>query len=479
MDKEYDCLIIGAGMSGMAAGIRLAMYGKKVAILEKHSIGGGLNSYYNRGKREFDVGLHALTNFARPKEKKRPLLKLLKQLRIPYNDLALEEQTYSHIKFPQATLRFTNDFEVLKQEIHEKFPASIDGLIKLVLKIENFNETSLELPYQSAKEVLRSFINDKTLVEMLIAPLLIYGSAWENDMDFAQFCIMFKSLYFEGFSRPQGGVRRIIRLLESKLEEVGCPILYKTGVEKIITRKEKVEGVLTQKGDFLKAPLVLSSAGHPETLKMLDQETMKSPSVGKLSFCESILIADKKPSELNQEATIIFYNEREEYLYQRPPTLIDSRSGVVCFPNNFNNDKNTEALFRVTMMANYSKWANIKDDRPTYLKEKEEVYSQSKRIIENCLGQDLPEIKFKDVFSPTTIARYTGHAGGTVYGSPDKLRDGKTKINGLALCGTDQGFLGIVGSMLSGISMANLYGLMDGFNHPLEISPQPSDEAPL
>ena len=65
---KYDAIIIGAGMSGLAAGIRLAMYDKKVCILEQHVISGGLNSYYQRrdprgGLIEFDVGLHALTNY--------------------------------------------------------------------------------------------------------------------------------------------------------------------------------------------------------------------------------------------------------------------------------------------------------------------------------------------------------------------------------------------------------------------------------
>jgi hypothetical protein len=60
-----------------------------------------------------------------------------------------------------------------------------------------------------------------------------------------------------------------------------------------------------------------------------------------------------------------------------------------------------------------------------------------------------------------TIKRYTWHKEGHVYGSTDKSRNGKTKYDNLYVIGTDQGFLGIVGSMLSGISMANLYGLME------------------
>ncbi|HEU65648.1 MAG TPA: phytoene dehydrogenase, partial [Chloroflexi bacterium] len=44
-----------------------------------------------------------------------------------------------------------------------------------------------------------------------------------------------------------------------------------------------------------------------------------------------------------------------------------------------------------------------------------------------------------------------------VYGTPSKIKTGGTHLDNLFICGTDQGFLGIVGAMLSGISMANLH----------------------
>jgi phytoene dehydrogenase-like protein len=62
-----------------------------------------------------------------------------------------------------------------------------------------------------------------------------------------------------------------------------------------------------------------------------------------------------------------------------------------------------------------------------------------------------------DMFTPLTIERFTGHLQGAVYGSPYKNRQGNTDLANLYLCGTDQGYLGIVGAMLSGISMANFH----------------------
>ena len=62
-----------------------------------------------------------------------------------------------------------------------------------------------------------------------------------------------------------------------------------------------------------------------------------------------------------------------------------------------------------------------------------------------------------DMFTPRTITKYTGHLAGAIYGSPVKQRQGRTALANVYLCGTDQGFLGIVGAMLSGISMANYH----------------------
>ena len=66
---------------------------------------------------------------------------------------------------------------------------------------------------------------------------------------------------------------------------------------------------------------------------------------------------------------------------------------------------------------------------------------------------------YQDAFTPKTIHKYTGHLNGAVYGSPCKIKDGKTPVKNLFICGTDQGFLGIIGATLSGISMANRHVL--------------------
>ena len=62
-----------------------------------------------------------------------------------------------------------------------------------------------------------------------------------------------------------------------------------------------------------------------------------------------------------------------------------------------------------------------------------------------------------DMFTPKTIHRYTGHENGAIYGSPTKNYAGTTPFSNLYVCGTDQGMVGIIGAIISGITVANRY----------------------
>ena len=129
----YDTIIIGAGMSGLAAGIRLAHFGQRVCILERHSAIGGLNSFYRQRRphaRRRPARHHQL---CAPRARDTgPMARLLRQLRIAWDEWALAPQLGSAIIFPDATLRFSNDFALLESEIRWRFPRQIDNFRRLV-----------------------------------------------------------------------------------------------------------------------------------------------------------------------------------------------------------------------------------------------------------------------------------------------------------------------------------------------------------
>jgi phytoene dehydrogenase-like protein len=477
---HYDVAIIGAGMSGLAAGIRLAHFGKSVCIFERHNAVGGLNGFYSLAGRKYDVGLHALTNYVRPGVKGTPLGKLLRQLRIEREEFALCEQKRSRVAFGpsgETSLTFTNDFTVFENEVAAKFPAQIDGFRRLVETVKTFDDVALDAGPVSAREVVRGHVRDPLLEDMLFCPLMYYGSANEHDMEFGQFVIMFKALYLEGFARPLDGVRVILRVLTEKYRAAGGERRMKCGVRQILAQGSRASALILDDGSEVTATHVISSAGGPETATLINSNTrfqidpprsafvVPEQSAGRLSYTETMTVLNCQPAALGWgDDTIVFFNDSPQFTYARPDGQVDTRSGVICFPNNFaypDSQNIAEGFFRCTCLANYDRWAHLPE--PDYRADKARWYAaitaSAKRFLPVLPTPDALErtTVATDMFTPRTITKFTGHAAGAIYGSPVKNRQGRTALENVYLCGTDQGFLGIVGAMLSGISMANYH----------------------
>ena len=472
--SHYDVAIIGAGMAGLAAGIRLAHFGKRVCIFERHNAPGGLNSFYAIDGRKYDVGLHAMTNWVPPGVKGSPLGKLLRQLRIDRDEFALHPQKRSRIAFGprgETSLAFTNDFTVLESEVARAFPSQIDGFRALVQVVRTYDDVSLDAKPESAREIVRRHLTDPLLEDMLFCPVMYYGSATEHDMEFGQFVIMFKALFLEGFARPVDGVRVILRVLLEKYRQAGGERRMKCGVRSIVAREGRASALVLDDGSEVTATHVISTIGAAETEKLHASAPPASPAVshpvGRLSYCETITVLDRQPSALGWgDDTIVFFNDSTRFTYAQTSDLADARSGVICLPNNFDFPEGQflpEGLFRCTCLANHDAWTALPE--PEYRAAKERVYGEIQRSALRFMpALSSPDALAKstiatDMFTPKTIVRYTGHFGGAIYGSPKKIRDGRTPLANVYLAGTDQGFLGIVGAMLSGISMANFHVL--------------------
>lgn len=456
---KYDAIIIGSGLSGLAAGIRLALFDKKVLIVEKHVEVGGLNSFYNRKHRTFDVGLHAMTNYTPKGVGSSPLGKLLKQLRFKHDEFRLCQQEMSEIRFPEKALRFTNEFEFFEQEIAEQFPSQVDGFQQLLTRIREFNELDLSDNQRiSSRQVLESHLTDPALIDMLYCPLMYYGNASEGDMDFYQFVIMFKSIFMEGFAKPIGGMPYILKLLVDKYTRLGGELRLGAGVQTIEHKDGILQVIHLESGEILVADKVISSAGAVETLRLCRPRVAEESDleIGRMSFIESIFVLDRLPKAVGYDKSIVFYSTVPHFKYRVPEGLIDVTSGVLCCPNNFQFPEGpSEGMIRLTHQANFELWDKL--PRSDYRAAKKEYRERGVNELLTFFPDFSDHVIYIDSFTPKTIFKYTGHLNGAVYGSPTKIRSGLTPVKNLFICGTDQGFLGIIGATLSGISMANLH----------------------
>jgi phytoene dehydrogenase-like protein len=297
---------------------------------------------------------------------------------------------------------------------------------------------------------------------MLFCPLMFYGSAVENDLDFAQFAILYQSIFREGFCRPAAGMKPLLELLAGRCREAGCEIRTNCGVERLRVAGGQVVVAELTDGTEAVAAQVFSSAGLPETMALCEPPPAGSPPPpGRLGFMEVVARLPRPAAELGLTDCIRFFNTAPAFAYAAPATGVDERSGVLCCPENFRREPGDAApppLFRLTALASPSYWLGLPEAEYGVAKA-----AAAHALLRGAARQtgvgELAAAEVVDAFTPRTIRRYTGHVNGAVYGSPAKARDGRTPVANLFIIGTDQGFLGITGAMLSGISIANQYGL--------------------
>jgi phytoene dehydrogenase-like protein len=453
----YDAIVIGAGLSGLAAGIRLAQFDLAVVVLERHSLWGGLNSFYKKDGHRFDTGLHALTNFARRGQRGRPLTRVLRQLRLGWERLELQEQRESRVVFPDVQLRFSNDFELLRAEVQAAFPAEAEGFDRLARDLAETGYAQVQEP-RPAREVLASYLADPLLTDLLLHPILWYGSPTPDDVQWPVFVVMWKSLYEEGFSRPAGGIRPLLDLLRGRLAELGGELRLRAGVSQIVRDGGRTVGVRLEDGSELSAPRIFSSAGFVESMNLAGEQGHEHEA-GRMSFVETCSVLDATPADLGWDSTITFYNLAPRTVYGVPEQAVDARSGVLCCPTNYQGNEQDAPHWRVTVLANADTWKGLPDG--SYALEKQRSAAQALDAVASFGADVRGHVTYQDVFTPRTIERFTGHLGGAVYGAPRKRWDGRTHIPGLFLIGTDQGNYGIVGAMMSGIDGANRHALAE------------------
>ena len=219
--------------------------------------------------------------------------------------------------------------------------------------------------------MLAGTLGDPLLREMLLCPVMFYGSASEHDLDWASFSVLFRSIFLEGLSRPRGGIRVVIKHLVRRFKELGGEIRLRAGVKQIVSDNDRAVGVILDDGTEISARQIISSAGVNETLRLcpcesgvagVERSEPPASSSGKLTFIESICTLDCQPRELGYDETIVFYNSSEKFNYAQPTDLADLTSGIVCSPNNYcytdgpGKVEPAEGTVRLTALANYDRW---------------------------------------------------------------------------------------------------------------------------
>lgn len=457
---RYDTLIVGAGLSGLAAGIRLAWAGERVAVLERHYLWGGLNSFYKLAGRRFDSGLHALTNWSPPGGpggKGGQLARALRALRIDRDSLKLGEQSTSFVAFlvegQELRLRFSNDLDLLRSEVARLFPGETGRFEQLLAALPEYGSPRQIEP--GARARLAGLLGDPLLGEMLLCAPCLYGSAREDDMDWDAFGVLFRSIFLEGLCRPSGGIKPLLDALCQRLADEGGELRLRCGVSRIRLRGDRAVAVELEQGGELECERVLSSAGLLETLSLsgrLPPQT-STPQAGRISVLETTCVLDRPTRELGHLETVGFFNEGPRLRWSRPEEACEVRTGVLVSPDNYRGQADLpEGRLRVSVLADPAAFESLPEDEYSLAKARwsEAAIDSAARFAFDPRPHEVQ----RDVFTPRTIRRFTSHLDGALYGSPDKHRGGAIGLENVFLIGNDESYPGIVGALMSGIGVA-------------------------
>ena len=233
-DKEKKIIIIGAGVAGMAAALKLLENGFNCTLLEMEKEPGGLTRSFKIGNKNFPLGYHHVL------AKDKPLLDMLKKLNL-HTDL-----TWKKIKVMFAiddkTYNLENPLDLLR------FPLPwLDKLKFLRFIFYCFVKKNWDVDMGDAEQWIDK-IAGKRVRKMIFEPLsdIKYGLPAKS----LSANWLGSRLHYKEFSKPLGYIRHVdwskifIDEMVKKIEKGGGTIITDAKVFQINTKSENFRSVI-------------------------------------------------------------------------------------------------------------------------------------------------------------------------------------------------------------------------------------------
>mmetsp|Transcript_11840 Transcript_11840/g.17074 ORF Transcript_11840/g.17074 Transcript_11840/m.17074 type:complete len:679 (+) Transcript_11840:144-2180(+) len=305
---EFDVVVIGSGMGGLACGALSAKYGDKVLVLESHIKPGGsahtFSRMHNGGKYSFEVGPSIFEGLDRPS---------LNPLRIIFDILGEEMpvKTYTGLGYwtPTGYWRFPigskQKFENLLLEQAEDGPKAVEewnalrkrlktlGGSTTAVSLLNLRQDSgflattagslpfvlthpdvfLDLPltFDSLHKTVDKIVSVPFLRNFIDTMCIFCGFPAKGAMTAHMLYILER--FFEDsacYSVPIGGTVELANTMIRGLQKFGGKIQLNAHVDEIIVENGRAVGVRLKNGNVIKAnKAVVSNATPFDTVKML------------------------------------------------------------------------------------------------------------------------------------------------------------------------------------------------------------------
>lgn len=431
-------IIVGAGISGLAAGCYARMNGYDCTILEMHSLPGGLCAAWERKGYKWDISMHMLTASAGG-----PLHEMWKELGIPQNFKIHYHDINSLVEGTNEKLLWTAEKNILEANMLKISPEDkklIREFVDLIFGADIMKAASL-------KPKKFQTIFDTIKILPVILPLVPKFIRY-NKVTLQDFAARFKHPFLQeavrffidapgwpmprfpmsamaGFVRsgiteagtPLGGSNQVMRHMAEYFQHLGGTIRYKSRVTDLIIEDDTVTGVRLNDSAVHRADHVIwAGDGHNLIFNILKGKylndrirTMYDSWIPVKPILHVMLGVDM---DFSQEPHRIIFKPGENI------TIAGKNHDWIAFLHHCFDPSAApkgKSAVEVWFDTEYDYWEKLAADK--------QKYNAEKKRIANCVIAELDRrwpgfaerVEVVDVPTPVTYTRYTG----TWKGSPD------------------------------------------------------------
>jgi phytoene dehydrogenase-like protein len=459
---EYDVIVIGAGCAGLSSAARVAKNNKKVLVLEKHNIPGGCGTSFRRGRFEFEVALHQLSQMG-SKEKPGGLRKLFREYGIEEQIEWVEIKDLYNIIQPSANINISlpTDVEEAKKTMSKQFPKEKENIIQYYDLVWGFCKEYFELiqkpeeaegegigyeikkmvtgklfgkkyPYlakymmRSAQEILDEIGLSKEAQTCVNAYWSFMGSPPER----LPFAILAACTYLYILYKPyylKGGSQVMSQALTEFIRKSGGTVRFNCGVNRILLEGNKAVGVITDEGETIKAKKIISNISPIHTyVNLLETYQVPENAMEYLSHCRvgtsafSCFIGlDCPPEEIGLTTSFnLMYPVKESgdgIEAIRKLTAEDDPLVVTCYTvDDPSLSPPGTSIISAVALKYAEPWIELSAEQ--YYETKYKVAQQMVKRINDQFPGFRDHIEEIEVATPLTHMRYLNHPGGAIYG---------------------------------------------------------------
>lgn len=444
---KYDVIIVGTGMAGLTAGLKLAKSGKKIALLEKHYIPGGYATNFTRKDSEgntytFDVSLHSLGSM----NKGCTIFSVFNNLGIAEKIPFIKNTKNTKLAKLDDSIIIPHDFEEWKSSFINRYPEHEEGIKNLFSFMKEFYEDvcNLNFPHDAPKyqielesisidNYIRKYVDNDEFID-IFCYLWTYAGLPPKKLNAFYYMIIISSYVIGGHWYIEGGSGNMSKIMKEEIEKFNNSKVYLSSeVIKINTLNNKIISVTTKNNEVFEADEFIFACSPVEIFSRVDGEKSKeflnymnflnnleeSMSITQLYIaldCKSEDIGIKNPH------TFVYNVKIEDYWNKSNSNLFENTNCCITAYDQLDPNMNKTCFLGISRCDFIKNWP----ERGT--EEYKSKKQQTTRLLLDIACKIYPDIekhiKIMELGTPRTMQRYTNNLNGAVYGWAQNVNQG-------------------------------------------------------